>query len=688
MPIPYNISQNPVPVGISGTPTGATQRQSYSWSPTVTGGFGVRIFSMTGTLPERMTFNPFTGTIAGIPRHVISVSGLSITVTDASGSATLSNLTIPVASAISNLMITGTPAAAIVGSAYTFTPTVSGGSGPRAYSFSGRLEDGLRFNPADGSISGTPTEDGGSFFIITVQDSVDTATLSGTIVASYPSTGGGVVAISASDADLAFAASKFPSAPAALWSSFSYDASKQNQIGSVTSSFSAVDFFLPVKPTVSDATYDVFYTARNSGTNANNALTEATAKATFGPGTANNTLGLASTKALILWEVQQSPTAYRGNNGFVGVTIPSVPLLALLNKYPQYKKRLHASVTTDLVAWTYTTTAQANVFYHATGTRPSNMSSTVTIAAPSNAGAYPTAETAISNPMLTEVAFNSDLSILQPGQWMHGTGANGAGVYVRGFNNEDYTIAANQGTLWQGTGTTTNGFTISRAGGVDFTVIIDGFEFLGGMHGARFELTSDTTGIRPKLILRNCWFGAGDGAGNALTVIGGWDVYIENCAGASAGSDLANFHDLSTASPTVNNSPRIFLLNSSPRDANFAAKAGTGTSPNGFAVHDLCFPVACNSVMPTSAQVNFAGELTAPAATPAVILGCQFGNNTASFSALSGFTDIYVRASKFFGPNTIGGGAATKAHVRNMVIGTDVALGASAIAAGATIDAF
>jgi len=193
MPIPYNISQNPVPVGISGTPTGATQRQAYSWSPTVTGGFGVRIFSMTGTLPERMTFNPFTGTIAGIPRHVISVSGLSITVTDASGSATLSNLTIPVASAISNLMITGTPAAATVGTAFTFTPTVTGGAGPRTFSFSGRLEDGLRFNPVDGSISGTPTEDGGSFFIITVQDSVDTATLSGSIVASYP--GGGVVPI-------------------------------------------------------------------------------------------------------------------------------------------------------------------------------------------------------------------------------------------------------------------------------------------------------------------------------------------------------------------------------------------------------------------------------------------------------------------------------------------------------------
>ena len=186
MPITYNISQNPVPVGISGTPTGATQRQAYSWSPTVTGGFGVRIFSMTGTLPERMTFNPFTGTIAGIPRHVISVSGLSITVTDASGSATLSNLTIPVASAISNLMITGTPAAATVGTAFTFTPTVTGGTGPRVFSFSGRLEDGLRFNPVDGSISGTPTEDGGSFFIITVQDSVDTATLSGTVVASYP----------------------------------------------------------------------------------------------------------------------------------------------------------------------------------------------------------------------------------------------------------------------------------------------------------------------------------------------------------------------------------------------------------------------------------------------------------------------------------------------------------------------
>lgn len=54
--------------------------------------------------------------------------------------------------------ISGTPDAAEVGIAYTFTPTVTGGNPPFAFASVGHLlPDGLSFDPLTGTISGTPT---------------------------------------------------------------------------------------------------------------------------------------------------------------------------------------------------------------------------------------------------------------------------------------------------------------------------------------------------------------------------------------------------------------------------------------------------------------------------------------------------------------------------------------------------
>jgi hypothetical protein len=71
------------------------------------------------------------------------------------------------------LTLSGTPGPAGVGLAFSFTPTVSGGTEPYAFSLqSGILPDGLSLNGATGEVSGSPTEDGSfSGLVIRVTDS-------------------------------------------------------------------------------------------------------------------------------------------------------------------------------------------------------------------------------------------------------------------------------------------------------------------------------------------------------------------------------------------------------------------------------------------------------------------------------------------------------------------------------------
>jgi len=76
-------------LAISGSPSTATVGQPFSFTPTVTGGDGARSFELTGTLPDGLSFNTGTGAITGTPTTAGTTLGLSITVTDSSGSAVL-----------------------------------------------------------------------------------------------------------------------------------------------------------------------------------------------------------------------------------------------------------------------------------------------------------------------------------------------------------------------------------------------------------------------------------------------------------------------------------------------------------------------------------------------------------------------------------------------------------------------
>lgn len=86
-------------LSIWGTPPDGTVGQPYSFTPSVFGGEGARSFALTGTLPGGLSFDTGTGAITGTPSSAGTTSGLSITVTDSSGSAVLGPFSLSVLSA-------------------------------------------------------------------------------------------------------------------------------------------------------------------------------------------------------------------------------------------------------------------------------------------------------------------------------------------------------------------------------------------------------------------------------------------------------------------------------------------------------------------------------------------------------------------------------------------------------------
>jgi hypothetical protein len=88
------------PLTISGTPaSSATVGTPYSFTPTTSGGSGTKTFALTGTLPAGLNFSTTTGAISGTPTTAQNVTGLNITVTDTSGSASLGAFSINVVAA-------------------------------------------------------------------------------------------------------------------------------------------------------------------------------------------------------------------------------------------------------------------------------------------------------------------------------------------------------------------------------------------------------------------------------------------------------------------------------------------------------------------------------------------------------------------------------------------------------------
>ena len=155
---------------------------AYSDPLTVTGGTGPFAWSVSaGSLPPGLTLSPPTGVLSGTPSAAGSYS-FTVKVTDAGGQSATEATTVVIA-ARPALSFTAPPSGQ-VGVAYSDTLTVTGGTGPFAWSVpAGSLPPGLTLGPSSGVLSGTPAAAGSYAFTVQVTDADGvTATESVTLV--------------------------------------------------------------------------------------------------------------------------------------------------------------------------------------------------------------------------------------------------------------------------------------------------------------------------------------------------------------------------------------------------------------------------------------------------------------------------------------------------------------------------
>ena len=112
-----------------------------------------------------LTFSSATGQISGTPTQACSVNNLTISVTDSRDGASVATSAAFSVAVTAGVAVSGTPAAGAVSEVYSFSPTVSGGSGTyTSYAIantSGSLSAlGLSFSTSTGAITGTPTTAG------------------------------------------------------------------------------------------------------------------------------------------------------------------------------------------------------------------------------------------------------------------------------------------------------------------------------------------------------------------------------------------------------------------------------------------------------------------------------------------------------------------------------------------------
>lgn len=180
-----DISASVVPLGggASGYPPGSLAisgeipdgevGQAYFFVPNVTGGVPPYLFDAIGSLPVGLVLDDETGTIQGVPTETGAIRGLRVRDTQADQSVLRSEAVVEPAA----LAIFGTPPNAIVGTAYSWAPTVTGGAGTRVFSVSPSLPAGLSLNTGTGMISGTPSAVASYSGSVTVQDATGQASL-------------------------------------------------------------------------------------------------------------------------------------------------------------------------------------------------------------------------------------------------------------------------------------------------------------------------------------------------------------------------------------------------------------------------------------------------------------------------------------------------------------------------------
>ncbi|HSZ62495.1 MAG TPA: putative Ig domain-containing protein [Terriglobales bacterium] len=148
---------------------------AYTQTLQATGGVPTYAWSVTaGSLPTGLSLST-TGVISGIPSGAVGTSSFTVTVTDSqtpTAATRSANLSIVVSEPPLSVTTTSL-AGGSVGTVYNQTLEAIGGTPPYTWSISaGTLPPGLSLsNPANGTISGTPTGTGTSNFTVKVTDS-------------------------------------------------------------------------------------------------------------------------------------------------------------------------------------------------------------------------------------------------------------------------------------------------------------------------------------------------------------------------------------------------------------------------------------------------------------------------------------------------------------------------------------
>ena len=132
----------------------AVQGQYYSVELAGTGGSTPYSWSLTsGNLPTGLSLNTSTGLISGTPSGTSKTETFTVKLTDAKGATATKSFTITVTS--KPVFTCGNSANGYGGHPFSFQVTVNGNPNP-SFGESGKLPQGLSFNPNTGYLSGVP----------------------------------------------------------------------------------------------------------------------------------------------------------------------------------------------------------------------------------------------------------------------------------------------------------------------------------------------------------------------------------------------------------------------------------------------------------------------------------------------------------------------------------------------------
>ncbi|WP_435102361.1 putative Ig domain-containing protein [Halarchaeum sp. P4] len=156
------------PTIATGTLANATARVAYNQTLTTAGGTAPYTWTVSnGSLPPGLSLSS-DGTLSGTPTTAGTYT-VTVTATDATGATVSQQYTIDVGAGLS-LDTATLPAWTVDQAGYSQPLAVSGGTAPYTWTVSnGALPEGLTLT-ADGTVSGTPTEQGTYTFSVTVTD--------------------------------------------------------------------------------------------------------------------------------------------------------------------------------------------------------------------------------------------------------------------------------------------------------------------------------------------------------------------------------------------------------------------------------------------------------------------------------------------------------------------------------------